>query len=124
MAGTTMDEEGNLMPLRMILSTVGDECRELGAFVDRFQYTLSPVLAQLRMDEHCHKDVQSLDALSQRLALLAGYIKEVSKILPEEFRVDTSNALAAVSMSDLQLRLKGVSAPLVPEHASGEFELF
>lgn len=124
MAGAVMDKKGNLMPLRVILSTISDECRDLGQFVDRFQYTLSPVLSQLRMDENCHKDVQALDALSQRLALLAGYIKEVSKVLPEESRVDTSDALAVVSMSELQRRLKGLSTPLVPQGSSGELELF
>lgn len=124
MAGTAVEKIENLMPLRVILSTISDECRELGEFVDRFQYTLSPVLAPLRMDERCHKDVQALDALSQRLALLAGYIREVSKVLPEEARVDTSNALAVVSMSELQRRLRGLSAPLVPEHSAGELELF
>lgn len=119
-----MGTKENLMPLRVILSTISDECRELGEFVDRFQYTLSPVLANLRMDESCQKDVQSLDALSQRLALLAGYIKEIAKVLPQESHVDTSNALAVVSMSELQRRLKGLSAPLVPEHSAGELELF
>lgn len=124
MAGAVMEGKEHLMPLRVILSTISDECRELGEFVDQFQYTISPVLAQMRIDERCNKDVQSLDALSQRLALLAGYIKEVSKVLPDESHVDTSNALAVVSMSELQRRLKGLSAPLVPETSSGELELF
>lgn len=119
-----MDKQEHLMPLRVILSTISDECRELGEFVNRFQYTLSPVLSQVRMDERCHQDVQSLDALSQRLNSLAGYVQEINKLLPEELHVDASDALASISMSELQRRLKGLSLPLVPEHLSGELELF
>lgn len=124
MKTVVMDKEGHLMPLRVILSTISAECRELGEFVDRFQYTISPVLAQVRMDERCHQDVQSLDALSQRLSSLAGYVQEISKLLPEELDVDVGNALASISMSELQRRLKGLSLPLVPEQLSGELELF
>lgn len=124
MTEIVMDGEEHMMPLRVILSAVSNECRDLGEFVDRFQYTLSPVLAHVRMDERCHRDIQALDALSQRLAALANYIKEVSRFLPEEFDVDTSNALAIVSMTELQHRLKGISQPLVPEQMSGELEMF
>lgn len=119
-----MDREEHLMPLRIIMATISDECRELGVFVDRFQHTLSPALAHLRLEEQSHQDVQLLDSLSQRLAALAVYIKEISNILPGEFHVDASNALASVSVSDLQRRLKGLSMPLVQDHSSGELELF
>lgn len=124
MIGAVMDEQEQLMPIRNVMARIGDECRDLGEFTDRFQHTLSPVLAHLRMDERCHKDVQSLDALSQSLTSLANYIREIVKVLPEEYEVNTKAALASVQMSELQRRLRGAPLSEEPDYESGELELF
>lgn len=122
MTRSAQDKQQHVMPLRDVMSIISDECRDLSAFVDRLQHSLSPALIHLHMDEQSHQDVQSLDALSQRLASLAAYVKEISTLLPETLDVDASNALASVSLSALQRRLQGASAH--SDHTAGELELF
>ncbi|GAN79219.1 hypothetical protein [Acidocella aminolytica] len=112
------------MPLRLILSAIGDEFRELGEFTERFQLTLSPAVRRLALDEQCHRDVQSLDLLAQRLAALSGYILEISDLLPEDLLLDSRRALASITLSELQYRLKGAPLPQEQGHISGELELF
>lgn len=119
-----MDEREHWMPLRDILSTIGSECCELGECVDRLQHTLSPALVRLGLDERSHQDLQSLDAISQRLAALTAYVRELGKLLPAELNVDVNSAVEMVSLSELQRRLRGLPAPLGPVHSAGELELF
>lgn len=119
-----MDKREHLMPLRDILSIIGSECRELGEGVDRFQHTLSPILAHLRLDERSHQDIQSLDTISQRLASLAAYVKDIGKLLPAELDVDVDNAVGSITLSELQRRLRGLPASFDPGHSAGELELF
>ncbi len=111
-------------PLRSILSAISDEFRELGRFADRFQLTLSPAIHRMALDQACHRDIQSLDLLSQRLIALSSYILEIVEILPEDLRLDSRQALASIPLSELQYRLKGAPVPENPEHVSGDLELF
>lgn len=106
--------------LRFILSAIGQEFRELGRFADRFQFTLSPAIRRLALDSTCHRDVQSLDLLSQRLAALSAYILEISQLLPEDLSLDSRRALASITLSDLQYRLKGAPVPMDDGHRTGE----
>ncbi len=111
-------------PLRLILLAIGEEFRELGRFADRFQLTLSPAVQDLALDFNCHRDVQSLDLLSQRLAALSEYISAIGKLLPEEFRLDSRHALASITLSELQYRLSGAPLPVCEACRTGELELF
>lgn len=110
--------------LRFILSAIGEEFAELGRFTDNFQFSLSPAVQRLALDTECHRDVQSLDLLSQRLAALSAYILEVSRLLPEDLKLDSRRALASITLSELQYRLKGAPIPMEKGHISGEMELF
>lgn len=111
-------------PLRSILTAIGEEFRELGHFTDSFQLSLSPAVRRLALDPECHRDVQYLDLLSQRLAALSGYILDISAMLPEDLAVDSRNALSSIRLAELQYRLKGAPVPLDQGHISGELELF
>lgn len=111
-------------PLRSILSAIGEEFRELGSFADRFQLTLSPAVQRLALDAACHRDVQSLDLLSQRLVALSEYILKISQLLPEEVHLDSRRALASIPLSELQYRLKGAPIPADDVQRTGELELF
>lgn len=116
------DEPGT--SLRFILTAIGEEFRELGRFADGFQLTLSPAIRRLALDPACHRDVQSLDLLSQRLAALSAYIPEISQLLPTELILDSRRALASITLSDLQYRLKSAPVPLDNGHRTGELDLF
>lgn len=124
MLANVADEEKHLIPLRFVLSIIGVEFQELSGVVNQIQSTLSPILGSIDLDRQGHRDVQSLDVLSQKLTSLSLYILELSKLLPEDLQVDTGNALSSISISALKHRLKGASAPLAPEHLSGDLEIF
>ena len=117
-------DEGHRTSLRFILSAIGEEFGELGRFTDSFQLSLSPAVRRLALDAACHRDVQSLDLLSQRLAALSAYILEISTLLPETLTLDSRRALASITLSELQYRLKGAPVPMEKDHITGELELF
>lgn len=118
------DKDKHLIPLRFVLSTIGVEFQELTAVVNRIQSTLSPILSGVHLDKQGQRDVQYLDILSQNLASLSLYIIELSKLFPEDFRVDTGSALSSISISALKHRLKGAEFPLESEDLAGDLEIF
>lgn len=117
-------DERDHAPLCVILEALGEEFHELGKLTERFQCSLSPALMQAAAHPDCHRDVQSLDLLSQRLAALSEYVLTICRLLPEDWQVNSQQALSNIALSDLQYRLKGARLPAEPEHQSGELELF
>jgi hypothetical protein len=111
-------------PLHAILKALGEEFCELGRFAEEFQSTLSPALLQVADNAQCHRDVQSLDLLSQRLMALSRYVLTIGRALPADWQVNSQHALSSITLSDLQYRLKGAPVPDNLERASGELEMF
>lgn len=120
----TVADEVHLTSLRVILARISDECRELSAFIDRFQQALSPALVCLADEQECHRDIQSLDLLSQCLESLSVYMAGLTHVVTDDMRVDSRSALANIPLSDLQYRLRGKPLPLERTHVSGELDLF
>ncbi len=111
-------------PLCAILEALGEEFYELGRFTEQFQTTLSPALLQVAINHNCHRDVQSLDLLSQRLVALSQYVLTIGRLLPAEWQVNSQHALSSITLSDLQYRLQGAPLPEEASRQSGELELF
>ncbi len=111
-------------PLAEVLTALGDEFAALGRFTEQFQTSLSPALLRVANDPECHRNVQTLDLLSQRLAALSSYILNVGQSLPREWRISTHAALRQISLADLAYRLQGAPVPEQVEKQSGELELF
>jgi hypothetical protein len=124
MTGRGSEDERHHASLNSILEALGEEFNELGRFTEQFQTTLSPALLQVAKDSSCHRDVQSLDLLAQRLAALSHYVLTIGKLLPDDWAVNSQHALNNITLSDLQYRLKGAPLPPDPGHQSGELELF
>lgn len=122
--GRSCDNERHHAPLHSILQALGEEFSELGRFTETFQSNLSPALLQVADNGQCHRDVQSLDLLSQRLTALSQYVLTIGKLLPPDWQVNSHHALSNITLSDLQYRLKGAPVPENLEHESGELELF
>ncbi|WP_297371640.1 hypothetical protein [Acidocella sp.] len=118
------EDERHHASLNSILEALGEEFHELGRFTEQFQTTLSPALMQVAKDSACHRDVQSLDLLAQRLAALSKYVLTIGKLLPDDWAVNSQHALNNITLSDLQYRLKGAPEPQEKGHQSGELELF
>lgn len=117
-------DERHHAPLSSILEALGEEFHELGKFTEEFQTSLSPALLQVAAHPDCHRDVQSLDLLSQRLTALSKYVLTICRLLPEDWQVNSQHALSNITLSDLQYRLKGAPLPEEADHQSGELELF
>jgi hypothetical protein len=123
LAGDGMSRAGG-QRLSDVLLALGQEFGALGAFTEQFQTVLSPALRQLANMPDCHRDVQSLDLLSQRLAALSGYLLTIQAAVPGDVEIDAQHALSSISLSDLAYRLQGAPVPLAPERRAGELELF
>lgn len=119
-----VDNDVHATSLRHILVTISAECHELSEFLDRFQHALSPALIRVAEEDECHRDIQSLDLLAQRLASLSGYVLEISSEIPEDMKIDSRDALANIPLAELQYRLKGTPLPQDSNHLSGELDLF
>jgi hypothetical protein len=118
------EDERHHAPLNSILEALGEEFFELGRFTEQFQSSLSPALLQVAGNAQCHRDVQSLDLLSQRLTALSKYVLTIGRLLPADWQVNSQHALSNITLSDLQYRLKGAPLPDDLEQESGELELF
>ena len=118
------EDERHHAPLNSILEALGEEFCELGRFTEQFQSTLSPALLEVAGNAQCHRDVQSLDLLSQRLTALSKYVLTIGRLLPEDWQVNSHHALSTITLSDLQYRLKGAPLPDDLEQESGALELF
>jgi hypothetical protein len=118
------EDERHHAPLNSILEALGEEFCELGRFTEQFQSTLSPALLEVAGNAQCHRDVQSLDLLSQRLTALSKYVLTIGRLLPADWQVNSHHALSTITLSDLQYRLKGAPLPDDLEQESGALELF
>jgi hypothetical protein len=122
--GTTCDSPHDHAPLTEILLALGEEFSALGQFTEQFQTSLSPALLRVANDPECHRNVQTLDLLSQRLAALSAYVLTIGRALPDEWRINSSTALRNISLADLAYRLKGAPVPQQEELQSGSLDLF
>lgn len=118
------EDERHHASLNSILEALGEEFHELWQFTEQLQASLGPALMTVANDPECHRDVQSLDLLAQRLSALAKYMLTISRLLPEEWSVNPNAALGKVTLSDLQHRLKGAAGPEEAGQESGELEMF
>ncbi len=119
-----MNDEHPPAPLMEILEALGEEFSALGQFTERFQTSLSPALLRVANDPECHRNVQTLDLLSQRLAALSTYVLTIGREVPQDLRINSQAALHNISLADLAYRLRGVPVPQQPEMQSGSLELF
>jgi hypothetical protein len=118
------EDERHHASLNAILEALGEEFCELGRFTEQFQTHLGPALLQVANNPNCHRDVQSLDLLSQRLAALSKYVLTICRMLPDDWRVNSESALSTITLSDLQYRLQGAPLPEEQDRMSGELEMF
>jgi hypothetical protein len=107
-----------------VLTALGQEFAALGAFTEQFQTSLSPALLQLASSRERHRDVQSLDLLSQRLAALSRYLLTIQASVPGDVAIDAKHALSTISLSDLAYRLRGAPLPEQEDRRAGELEMF
>jgi hypothetical protein len=83
-------------PLVNILQALGDEFTELGRFADHLQTVLSPAMLRLADDPECHRNVQMLDLLSQRLTALSAFATSLARTVPPTWRIDSDEAFGVV----------------------------
>lgn len=114
----------DLMQLRSVLSIMSSELKELSKNIDQVQVALSPILKSICFDAQSHRDIQSLDIVSQKLSSLSCYACELNKALPEDFMVDTQSALSFISVFQLKENLKGVNQNGSHVHFMGDLEIF
>ncbi len=120
---TTPSAPTKATTLSSILAALGDEFQELGLFAEQLQTVLSPALLRIANDPDCHRNVQMLDMLSQRLHALSAFVCSVGGTVPGDWEIDSSFALSAVTLSDLAWRLQGLQTS-EEHHQAGALEMF
>ena len=113
------DTDATHAPLTEILVALGEEFSALGQFTEQFQSTLSPALLQLADDPECHRNVQTLDLLSQRLAALSGYVLTISQSVPQELRVNAQTRVGEYLIGRSGLPATGRPGPAATGAAIG-----
>jgi hypothetical protein len=121
---TGPDTDPHHAPLTEVLEALGAEFRALGQFTEQFQTSLSPALLRVANDPDCHRNVQTLDLLSQRLAALSTYVLSIGRAVPQDWRINPNAALRNISLSDLAYRLQGAPVPEQEALQSGALEMF
>jgi hypothetical protein len=109
--------------LKQILALLGEEVRELGHLTEQLQTTLSPALLRIVDDTDCHKNVQLLDLVSQRLGGISAFVHSLAPLVPPSWQIDATLALRNVSLSDLARRLSGHPSAALEDQA-GDLEMF
>ena len=89
----SLDAEPRHAPLTEILAALGEEFSALGQFTETFQTSLSPALLRVANDPDCHRNVQTLDLLAQRLTALSLYVLTIGREVPEDVRINPQTAL-------------------------------
>jgi hypothetical protein len=110
-------------PLISIVSALGGEFSELGRFIEQLQSVLSPALLRLADDPGCHRNVQMLDLLAQRLNVLSIFLSSLSLAVPASLMIDAQSALDAVNLSELAWRLQGIETSYTDQEP-GSLEMF
>ena len=110
--------------LAQVLRAVALEMAALAQEAERLQ-ALAGALMRDAADAAAVEDAQALDALTQRLSALAGFLARIGEDAPEDWRLDIAPALAGVTLSDLAARIgHPVATSSQAVAPTGECELF
>jgi hypothetical protein len=110
-----------------VLARSAAELADLADRTERLQDVMAELVRQCAaLDDDATRDMQALDWIAQHLEGLSSFLSALSKITPPGWRIDTNEALDALSLAELAHRLRGgdpvaMDAPVV---ASGDMELF
>ena len=108
-------------PLPVLLDRVGAELGSLSASVDDLQDHLGALLMRAAEDKpHVMVHIQKLDALSQTLASLSGFVQALGPKTLGNRPVDIEPLVDTLTLADLADRLRGQAASQSPD----DFELF
>lgn len=114
------------VPISDVTDRVGGALSDVCQSVHRLQALIAPLIleAAVRNPSHLH-ELQDFDHLCQKLENLADFLAALALVLPDEWRLDPSEASRVVTLSDLSSHL-GFSAKTDAErdHGPGDFELF
>jgi hypothetical protein len=66
--------------------------------------------------------VQSIDYLEQSLRVLAGFVRELARQTPAEWRIDARSAFALITLSELASRMRH-GETIAPARPAGDCEL-
>lgn len=121
----TVETENDRENMRLgnLLEAFEAELHDLGKLAEAAQTTLSTVLSRAAHDPVCHRDAQVLDLLTQRLFGMSGFLNSLTPTIPENWRVNTAEAVKTVSLGHLVDRLGGAAIP-GPVPDVGELEMF
>ena len=110
-----------------VLDAVARETLQLHNAAMRLQTMAGDLIdrANLPADDPLFEEAQALDAFAQKLDALSGFLERLSLSTPAAWRMDISEAVSQVFLTDLAHRLSREHTPEDDVTApTGDFEMF
>lgn len=112
--------------LSNVLARSAAELADLADRTERLQDVMADLIQQCAaLGGDATQDMQALDWIAQHLEGLSSFLDALAVKAGPGWRLDTTDALDALSLAELAHRLRGGAAPSVtPLMSSGDMELF
>lgn len=112
--------------LQDVLARLGSECAELGQLAEHLQAVLGPALLRIVDDPECHRNVQRLDLIAQRLAGVTSFLTALREQASPGWTADADAAARGVTLAELARRLRGEPGADHghDDHEAGVLEMF
>jgi hypothetical protein len=108
-----------------VLARSAAELADLADRTERLQEVMADLVKQAAaLDGDATQDMQALDWIAQHLEGLASFLGALAEAAPHGWRLDTTDALDALSLAELAHRLRGGVRPVAQTASSGDMELF
>lgn len=123
----SVHSQPTLTPVTEMLARVSVELHDIATAVERMHPLVSAQGGQaVSQDPDYLQALQCFDHIEQKLRCLAGFLENLTQAAAPGWQFDPQAALAAITLSDLALRLAGRAPPPSTQDASssGDCELF
>lgn len=94
-------------PLRQVLGSLADELEQTRALGLRVEGAICALAVQSTVDSRIVGELQQLDAVIQRIAVLRDYAAAVADACDPSYGAATRDALERVTLGDVRARLAG-----------------
>ncbi|TKT75490.1 hypothetical protein [Aquamicrobium sp. LC103] len=121
---TDISQGGSREPLTDVLARLRIELEDIASRIDRGQALIAEsTWAHGAGDAGYVSAMQDADLNAQRVAGVAGFLRALEQEAEPQWRVDTSAALAGVTLAEMALKLGG-NAEEKPAENAGDVDFF
>jgi hypothetical protein len=118
-----MSEKDHVVSVPEVLRRVHEELVDLERAMETLHPLVDLVTSKVGSKDPQHlKAMQGIDHMEQMLMGLATYLSSLSEEAPQEWHIDTANAVSQITLGDLARRLRRQDE--AKEDTDGDLEMF